>query len=549
MADSPPHQHQHITGRARTIGIASVIWGGSIFDSRIMGLVREQVIGRTLGASRQADLYFASFTLPDFLNYLLAAGALSIVFIPIFLKYLERGDEERGWEAFSVIANFVLVVGSVGIILLMVFARPLANVVAPGFTNSDDVDTLVRLIRIILPAQIFLVIGGLLSATLQARDRHFLPAMAPLVYSAGIIVGGLVGANYGGLGADGFAWGVLIGSALGPFALPLYGCMKARMRWYPILSLRNSDLRHYLWLSFPIMIGFSIVVVDEWIIKNQASYLAEGALSYLQYGRTLMKVPIGVFGMAAGVAVYPTISRMVAAGTVVEAYGVLCRAVRLMLVATFAAQVCMTLVGFEAAYLVWGLFGSRFSVADAQATGTILMYLCLGLGGWAAQTVISRGFYALGRTWLPTIVGTIIAFVMVPFYVVLRQNCGAIGLAIASSAAILVYVLLLGWLQYRRFEHEAAAREMTLRDVPGMLHGALRLAVAAGVAIAIGLAVRAQLLPLFPGVQFTAILIRVTMLCAVGISTYAAVARILSVRELIEIEVVLLRKLRLRPSP
>jgi putative peptidoglycan lipid II flippase len=549
LADTPPHQHQHITSRARTIGIASAIWAGSILVSRIMGLVREQVIGRTLGASRQADLYFASFTLPDFLNYLLAAGALSIVFIPIFLKYLERGERERGWEAFSVIANFVLLVGSVGIALLMVFARPLANVVAPGFTNSGDVDTLVRLIRIILPAQIFLVIGGLLSATLQAQDRHFLPAMAPLVYSAGIIVGGLVGANHGGLGADGFAWGVLVGSALGPFALPLYGCLKARMRWYPILSLRNSDLRHYLWLSFPIMIGFSIVVVDEWIIKNQASYLAEGALSYLQYGRTLMKVPIGVFGMAAGVASYPTISRMVTAGTVVEAYGVLCRAVRLMLVATFAAQVCMTLVGFEAAYLIWGVFGNRFSVADAQATGTILSYLCLGLGGWAAQTVISRGFYALGSTWLPTIVGTIIAFVMVPLYVVLRQNWGTIGLAIASSVAILVYVFLLGWLQYRRFEREAAARGTTLHDVPGMLNGALRLAVAAGVAIAIGLAVRAQLLEFVPGVHLTAILIRATVLCAVGIGTYVVFARILGVRELIEIEAILLRKLKLGPPP
>src|SRR5580765_7358710 len=90
--------------RARTIGVASAIWAGSIFLSRIMGLVREQIIGRTLGASRQADLYFASFTLPDFLNYLLAAGALSIVFIPIFVEYLECGAEKRGWEAFSVIA-------------------------------------------------------------------------------------------------------------------------------------------------------------------------------------------------------------------------------------------------------------------------------------------------------------------------------------------------------------------------------------------------------------------------------------------------------------
>ena len=74
-----------------------------------------------------------------------------------------------------------------------------------------------------------------------------------------------------------------------------------------------------------------------------------------------------------------------------------------MLFATFAAQVCMTLAEFEAVYLVWGLFSNRFSVADAQATGTVLAFLCLSLGGWASQTVISRGFYAFGSTWLPTI--------------------------------------------------------------------------------------------------------------------------------------------------
>ena len=214
--------------QARIVGIASIIWAASIFLSRIMGLLREQIIGRTLGASREADLYFASFTLPDFLNYLLAAGALSIVFIPIFVEYLERDDREGGWRALSVIANFILVAGGVGIALLTIFARPLAGLAAPGFTGPGEVDTLVRLIRIILPAQLFLVIGGLLSAALQAQDRHILPAMAPLVYSVGIIVGGLVGAHYPGMGADGFAWGVLGGSALGPFALPLYGCLKCR---------------------------------------------------------------------------------------------------------------------------------------------------------------------------------------------------------------------------------------------------------------------------------------------------------------------------------
>lgn len=101
--------------QARVVMAASVVWAVSIFLSRIMGLVREQIIGRTLGASRQADLYFASFTLPDFLNYLLGAGALSIVFIPIFLTHLQRGDEKRAWISFSIIANFIVLTGTVGI--------------------------------------------------------------------------------------------------------------------------------------------------------------------------------------------------------------------------------------------------------------------------------------------------------------------------------------------------------------------------------------------------------------------------------------------------
>ena len=532
--------------QSRAVGIASAIWASSIFLSRIMGLVREQIIGRTLGASRAADVYFASFTLPDFLNYLLAAGALSIVFIPIFVTHLQRGDPERGWQAFSIIANFILLAGGVAILLLMIFARPLAALVAPGFTNPHDVDVLVRLTRIILPAQFFHVIGGLLSAALQAQDRHLLPALAPLVYSAAIIAGGLAGPHFALVGADGFAWGVLAGSFLGPFALPLYGCLKTNMRWSAALSLRDHDLRRYLWLSAPIMLGFSIVIVDEWIVKNQASFLGEGVLSYLQYGRTLMKVPIGVFGMAAGVAAYPTISRLVSAGDIVEAYSLLRRAVRLMLTAVFAAQVCLTVAGFEATYLIWGLFANRFTVADAQATATILAYLSLGLGGWAAQTVISRGFYALGSTWLPTVLGTAVAILALPVYIVFRQHFGANGLAVASALAILAYVLLLGALQRRRFEREAATRHVRLSDDPGMLDGAVRLAIAAAVAIGAGLAGRVVLLGLLPGLHFVPVFLRAAALCTGSIAVYAFTAHLLGVREIEEIGGKLLRKLNWR---
>lgn len=539
-------EQQESARQARVVAIASVIWAASIFLSRVLGLIREQIIGRTLGASRQADLYFASFTLPDFLNYLLAAGALSIVFIPIFLAHLHRGDEKRAWESFSVIANFIVLAGTVGIGLLMLFARPLAGLVAPGFVDPGDIDTLVRLTRIILPAQFFHVVGGLLSAALQAQNLHALPALAPLVYSAGIIIGGLAGAYHPELGAEGFAWGVLFGSIAGPFALPLYGCIRSNMRWLPALSFDDADLKRYLWLSLPIMIGFSIVIVDEWIVKNQASYLAAGTLAYLQYGRTLMKVPIGMFGMAVGVASYPTISELVASGDVVKAYSLLCRAVRLMLLLTFAAQVCLTAAGFETVFLIWGLFARRFSVADAQETATVLAFLCIGLSGWAAQTLISRGFYALGSTWLPTMVGTAITVLMIPSYVLLRHQAGAIGLAIASSAAIMIYVMVLGWLQRRRFEREANARGTTLAGSKGMLQAASRLGASALAATGLSLLVRAQLWQWLPGMQIASVLGRVALLCTFGIGVYAALALLFRVDEIAEVRLLILRKLRRR---
>jgi putative peptidoglycan lipid II flippase len=160
--------------------------------------------------------------------------------------------------------------------------------------------------------------------------------------------------------------------------------------------------------------------------------------------------------------------------------------------------------------------------------------------------VISRGFYALGSTWLPTIVGTAVAFAAVPLYIVLRRHWGTIGLATASTISITVYVLLLGFLHRRRFEREAAKRGTTLHGGPGMLDAALRLAAAAGIAIGIGLAVRAALLQSLPGTDLAAILLRAAALCAVGGGAYLALAQLFGIRELATFERMLLRHLKLR---
>ncbi len=435
----------------RRIGIAAAIWGASILLSRLIGLVREAVIGRTLGSSAAGDAYWTAFVLPDFLNYLLAGGALSIVFIPIFQRHLAAGDEERGWRAFGTIATFLTLLLSLATIALWSALPLLAPVVAPGF-DAAQLALLVHLSRILLPAQIFHVLGGLFSAALQARDRHAVPAFAPLVYTLGIIAGGLVTRS-----AEGFAWGVLVGSFLGPFLLPLVACVRLGLVWRPRLAFGDPDLRTYLVRSLPIMLGFSIVAVDDWILRREGSLLGTGAASALTYAKNLMKVPMGVFGLAAGVAAYPTLARLVSEGKPEEMRRTLWSTTRVLLVLSLAAQALLSVAGTELVALVYGR--GKLSPEQLHEIGAALALVSIGLGAWSAQTVLARGFYALGNTWLPALLGTIIAVAFYPLYVFLRGELGLGGLALASSGAILAYVLLLGWLLGREFDRCAAPEE------------------------------------------------------------------------------------------
>jgi len=455
---------------SRNIGIASMVWAAGILLSRLVGLVREAVIGRTLGAGAEADLYFAAFILPDWLNYLLAGGVLSIVFIPIFQRHLTAGDEDAAWRAFSVVGSFALVLLGVGTLGLYAGLPWLVEWVVPGL-DAPAQARLAGLVTILLPAQIFHVLGGLLSATLQARDRHALPAAAPVVYALSIVVGGLVGQ-----GPEGFCWGVLVGSVLGPFGLPLVGALRLGMRARFVFAPRDADFRTYLWRSLPVMLGFSVVALDDLVVKRYASLVGSGAIARLTYARTLMKVPMGVFGMAAGLAAYPTVVRMVAGGEPLRAYATLMRATRAMLVLAFCAAAGLMVAGAEVAEVIWGT--SRFDPAATAEIGLYCAILCLGLWAWSAQLLVTRGFYATGNTWLPTLLGTVVLGAALPVYGFLGTRHGGVGLAAASSLAISAYVAVLAlWLR-RTLE--------VPRSVPGIAWTTIRLAMAAGVGVSLG---------------------------------------------------------------
>ncbi|MCB9549272.1 MAG: murein biosynthesis integral membrane protein MurJ [Myxococcales bacterium] len=464
----------------RAVRLASLLYAGTILLSRLLGLVREAVIGRTIGGGAEADVFWAAFVIPDFLNYLLASGLLSIVFIPLFQRHLVAGDERAAWRSFSALF-WVVALAAVTLTAALWIATPtLVTWVAPGFDAAGQA-RLTTLTRIVLPGQIFHILGGLLSATLQARDRHTMPALAPVVYVLCVVAGGLLLADT--QGGAGFAWGVLIGSALGPFALPLIGAVRGGMKLR--LGLRHPDVATWFRRSIPVMLGVSIVVADDWIVKHHASTSA-GAISRLQYARTLMKVPMGVFGMAAGMAAFPTLTRLWASGRPDEVRALLVSAVRTLWVLAFAAQAALTVAGEDVARVIWGT--GRFTPAELAEIGQYTGLMCLGLWAWSGQLLLARGFYAAGRTWPPTVAGTLIAVAALPLYALLFDRYGAPGLAVASSTALSLYAVGLTALLVRLLGPGLARP---------LLDGWLRLAAATAAGIGAGFGL-AWLLPPWP---------------------------------------------------
>jgi putative peptidoglycan lipid II flippase len=503
---------------SRKIAVASLIWGGSILASRLIGLVREAVIGRMLGVSGEADAYWAAFVVPDFLNYVLAGGALTIVFLPLFGAYLARGEEERGWESFRALSVLLALLLGVATTVLWLRLPSLAGLVAPGFDAAGRA-RVVELTRIVLFAQIFHVLGGLASAALLAKDRHLVPALAPLVYNAAIVAGGLLGGR--AYGAEGFAWGVLVGSALGPFLLPWIACARYGRLLSGRVDLRHPDVRTYLVRSLPVMLGFSIVVVDDWFLRRQGSLLGSGAVSALAYAKTLMRVPVGVVGLAAGVAAFPTLARLAGEGKREALRDTLLATLRPLVLVSAAATVVLLVAAPEIVTLVYGR--RRLDPAEIELIARALALVSLGLVAWTAHPLLARGFYALGNTWLPAVTGTAVALFAYPVYSALRARTGVEGLAVASSLAVLVYVGLLGALLLRLLPPLARSARVEL----GWFAGKAALALLSGWGA--GTALRATIGELPAGTAGT--LARLVLLGGAGVVAFALAAFLLGLRE------------------
>jgi putative peptidoglycan lipid II flippase len=410
--------------------------------SGVLGLVRTKYIAYIFGAGRETDAYNAAFNLPDMINYFLVGGVASITLVSILNRHREAGDEEGADRALSVVLVAMVTVVGAGILVAEIFAPLYTRTFFPGL-NPATAALCTHLTRILLPAQLFFFVGGVLGSRLLVRKIFVYQAVTPLIYNIGIILGGVFLA--GRYGIDSLAFGVLAGAFVGSMLLNGIGAIRSGLKFFPIFNLRHPDFLEWLRLSLPLMIGVSLAMADKWILSYFATGDA-GGYTMLTTAKTLFNAPLVIVGAAAGAASLPFFSSLFAQDKMFEFNAAVNRSVSRLLAVAFLMTAWMSAM----ARPVVDLFrGGRFTQADATMTAHYFRIFAFSLALWSAQGIYARAFYAARNTLIPAISGTIVTVLSIPIYAFLFHHVGVSGLAIASDFGIVAHTVALAVLLHR----------------------------------------------------------------------------------------------------
>ena len=426
----------------RKIGIASFIMMGSVFASRVIGLVREIAIAWAGGAKAGVDAYQIAFALPEILNHVVASGFLSITFIPIFARYVSQGKDAEGFAVFSLVFNGFGMILAAGIACAMIWAPFFVGILAPGIQDPATFDMAVRMTRIILPAQFFFFAGGLFMAVQFAREKFFIPALAPLIYNLGIICGGIFLYPY--LGMEGFAWGVLAGAFTGNFVLQWAGAKKQGLRYRLIIDFLHPDFKRYVRITLPFMVGLTVTFSTEILMKFFGSFLAPGHIAAMNYALRIMFILVGFFGQAIGMASYPFMAQVAATGDMDRLNDIMNQTLKfIFLVIPFS--VFFIVLRHEIVLILFQR--GEFDTHATQVTAGLLPYFMAGAFAFSAQTFVARGFYALENTLFPAVVSTVCMLAGLPVIYLCMTLFGPRGVALGLSLTVMfsAFALFESW--------------------------------------------------------------------------------------------------------
>lgn len=418
------------------------------FLSRMLGLLRDMVYALSFGAGAGTDAFFVAFKIPNFLRRLFAEGAFSQAFVPVFSEYQSQDDA----QALRTLVNHVS--GTLGAILLAlsalgVLAAPLMVwLFAPGFADEPAKQALASdMLRITFPYLLFISLTALAGGILNSCGRFAIPALTPVLLNLCMISAALFLAPRLEVPVMGLAWGVFAAGVvqLG-FQLPFLYRLRLlpRPRW----GWHSPGVQKILRLMVPALFGSSVAQINLLLDTLLASFLVTGSVSWLYYSDRLMEFPLGVFGVALGTVILPSLSRQHASASTEHFSATLDWAIRWGLLIGVPASVGLAML---AGPLLITLFQyGAFSPADVLKARHSLVAYSVGLLAFMLIKILAPGFFARQDTRTPVQVGVIAMVANMGFNLALIIPLQHVGLALATTLSASVNAGLLWYLLRRR---------------------------------------------------------------------------------------------------
>lgn len=427
-----------IQKKQSTILSASLVLAVTFGFSAILGFLRSRFLYAIFYRCcvAQLDVYNAAFRLPDLIFKLLVTGALSASFIPVFSSYLHK-SEKKAYEIASSVINILLIVFFIIAVFVLIFARPLTNLIASGF-SSQQLALMTNLTRILLLAQIFFLLSNFISAILQVNQVFIVPSLSPIVYNLFIILSIFTLAPIFGI------YGVVYGAVIGAFfhlAIQIPSVLRQGFKYSFVINTKINGVKEIFQLMIPRSLSLGLGEIENTVTLFFASALPSGSISLLNLALQFMYLPSRIFGTTIGQASLPMLSKNIARNEL----DIFRKTVnKIMIQSLFIALPITVLILVQRVPIVRLLFGSRqFPWSATLTTARILAFLTPAIVCQAITQILIRSFYALHNTKIPFKVSfiSLIFNITSSFYFINFTNLKVLGLAISSSITNIVQLI------------------------------------------------------------------------------------------------------------
>jgi putative peptidoglycan lipid II flippase len=526
MPDSSPRL-------ARSAGL----FGLATITSRILGLVRDQVVAFYFGAGDANDAFRVASRIPNLVRDLFAEGAMSAAFVPTFTRQLTLHGRDRAWRLASSVINALLLVTGVIVVAGIIFAEPLVRLYAADFAEvPGKLELTIYLTRIVFPFLTMVAVAAALMGMLNSLGHFFIPALSPAMFNVAIIVMALtlipIAPSLGMQPITIVALATLAGG-LGQLVIQWPPLRREGFRYRPVLDIRDEGLHRVLLLMGPGTIGMAATQINVFVNTVLATGQGTGAVSWLDFAFRLMYLPIGLFGVSIATAATPAISRMVAEHDLARIRSTLAGALGLMLFLNVPATIGLMVLARPIVAVIFE--HGEFTAADTMATASALQLYAIGLVGYSIVRIISPTFYALQRSRVPVMVSAGSVLVNVALNLALVRVMGYRGLALGTSiTAILNAAVQLFLLQ----------REIGGLEGKRIASSLARVLVASAVMGAFTIGADLTLASMMPGETLAAQILRLASAITISLVALVATAQLLRIPEYAEARDLVLGKLR-----